>query len=199
MKRMLCFAMSLVVAAGCGGSDDTTDDEATLDAAPPAATTPAPATTQVGDAEIADITVTANMLDAEGGQTAKDKAANAEVKAFAERMVADHTKSNEEAKALAQRLNITPSDNATSQQMKSDHERAKQELSSKTGAEFDRAYIAHEITMHQNVLNALDQTLIPNAQNPELKALLERTRPVIESHLQMAQQIQTKLGTGQQH
>ena len=63
------------------------------------------------------------------------------------------------------------------------------------GADFDRAYIAHEITMHQNVLNTLDQTLIPNAQNAELKALLQKVRPLIESHLQMAQQIQTSLGT----
>jgi len=193
MKKLYVIVPMMLMLAACGGSDDA-DDQAADDAAAAPATTPAPATPAVSDAEIAHIAVTANMLDAEGGESAKGKAQNAEVKQFAQTMVTDHTAANKEANDLAQRIGLTPAENATSQQMKSDHERAKADLASKTGADFDRAYIGHEVTMHQNVLNALDQTLIPNAQNAELKALLQKIRPVVESHLQMAQQLQTKLG-----
>jgi putative membrane protein len=109
-------------------------------------------------------------------------------------MINDHNGVNKEAAALAQRLGVTPADNTTSQQLKSDADRMKAELATKSGAEFDRAYIANEVVYHQAVLNALDQTLIPSAQNAELKALLEKVRPAFVAHLQMAQQLQTKLG-----
>jgi putative membrane protein len=200
MRTTRFFISAALVALVACADNDAADDDAAEEAAPPAAApapAPAPATPAMTDPEIANIAVTANTLDAEGGQTAKGKASNAEVKQFAQTMVTDHTKANEEANALAQRLNLTPADNANSQQMKADHERAKSELATKSGADFDRAYIAHEVTMHQNVLNALDQQLIPNAQNAELKALLEKARTMVQSHLQMAQQIQTKLGAAQ--
>ena len=57
----------------------------------------------------------------------------------------------------------------------------------KTGADFDRAYIQHEVTMHGNLLPALDQQMIPGAQNPELKALLQKVRPAVQAHLERAQ------------
>ena len=48
-------------------------------------------------------------------------------------------------------------------------------------AAFDRAYIDNEVTFHQTVLDALDKTLIPNAQNAGLEALLEQVRPNISA------------------
>jgi putative membrane protein len=191
------IAMLIVATAACGGSDDRADNEGNAEVTPDAAAAPAPAATPtMPDAEIAHVASTANTLDAEGGNTAQDKAVSPEVKQFAQTMVTDHTASNKEASELAQRLNLTPSENPASQGLKQDHERAKAELATKTGADFDRAYIAHEVTMHQNVLTSLESTLIPAAQNSELKALLEKARGMVQSHLQMAQQIQTKLGGG---
>ena len=63
-----------------------------------------------------------------------------------------------------------------------------------SGAAFDRAYIDHEVAYHQQVLDAINNTLIPNAQNAELKALLQQTAPAIEAHLQHAKELQTPLG-----
>lgn len=42
------------------------------------------------------------------------------------------------------------------------------------GADFDKAYIDHEVAYHQQVRDAINSTLLPNAKNPELKALIER-------------------------
>jgi putative membrane protein len=195
MKVRQLSALALVALLGACAGDSDSDDQAaadSLNAAPPPAPTP-PALT---DAEIAHIVWTANSADVEGGEAAKAKGTDAEVKGFAEQMINDHTASNNEVQALATKLGVTPAENAASTSMKADHERAKAELAAKTGADFDRAYIAHEVTMHQAVLNAIDQQLLPAVQNAELRALIEKTRPVIEGHLQRAQAIQTKLGSG---
>jgi putative membrane protein len=50
------------------------------------------------------------------------------------------------------------------------------------------------VAYHQNALDALDKTLIPSAQNAELKALLEKTRPVVAAHLDRAKKVQSELG-----
>jgi putative membrane protein len=62
-----------------------------------------------------------------------------------------------------------------------------------SGPAFDKAYIEHEITYHQVVLNAIDKTLLPNASNSELKDLISKVRPAIEAHWQHAQQIRSTL------
>jgi putative membrane protein len=50
------------------------------------------------------------------------------------------------------------------------------------------------VTYHQDVIDALDKTLIPNAKNPELKALLVNVRPAFVGHLEHAKRVQAKLG-----
>ncbi len=62
-----------------------------------------------------------------------------------------------------------------------------------SGAEFDKAYIDNEVTYHEAVIKAMDETLIPNAKNAELKALLESGKPIFVSHLNDAKELQTSL------
>ena len=63
-----------------------------------------------------------------------------------------------------------------------------------SGAAFDRAYIDHEVTYHQQVLDALDNTLIPNAKNDQLKSLLSKVRPAFVARLEHAKQLQASVG-----
>lgn len=184
----------VVLLAGCVGGDDEVDDQATVDSAAISAPAPAPAP-PMGDAEFAHIATTANSLDIDGGNLAKTKAQNAAVKAFANRMATEHTKSNEEATALAQSLGVTPADNATSQQLTSSHQTARAQLEALSGAAFDRAYIDHEVQFHQTVLDALDQQLIPGTQNQQLKDLLTKARAMVNSHLEQARNIQSTLAS----
>src|SRR4029078_9057375 len=69
------------------------------------------------DPQIAHIAYTAGALDVEAGKQALDKSKNKDVRAFAERMVADHTSVNNQALALVKKLNVTPEDNPTSQSL----------------------------------------------------------------------------------
>jgi len=143
------------------------------------------------DAEIAHIPVTANQVDIDAGELAKSKTSNKDVKEFAQRMVIDHTASNRSATDLAKELSLTPKDNATSQSLAKGGDDNRAAPSKLAGAAFDRAYVDHEVAYHQQVLDAIDKVLLPNAKNPELKELIEKVRPVIVPHLQHA-----KLGQG---
>jgi len=91
------------------------------------------------------------------------------------------------------KLKVTPKDNPTSQALKKGGDENVASLKKLKGAAFDKAYIDHEVAYHQQVLDAVDKTLIPGASNAELKALLEKVRPAFVAHLEHAKQVQSSL------
>ena len=145
------------------------------------------------DAQIAAIVVTANQVDIDAGKLAESHGSSAEVKSFGKQMVTDHTGVNKQATALVTKLKVTPQDNPTAQSLKSGGEKNVANLKSLKGAAFDKAYVDNEVTYHQQVIDALDKTLIPNASNAELKALLVKVRPAFVAHLEHAKKIQATL------
>ncbi len=148
----------------------------------------------VSDAQIASIVVTANQVDIDAGKLAASTATNAEVKKFGQQMVADHTGVNRQATALVTKLKVTPEDNATSHSLRAGGDKNVETLKNLKGAEFDKAYIDNEVTYHRAVIDAIDKTLVPSAQNAELKALLVKVRPAFVAHLEHAKMIQSSLG-----
>jgi putative membrane protein len=145
------------------------------------------------DPQIAAIVVTANQVDIDAGRLAESRTKSKDVKAFAQLMIADHSGVNKAAVDLVHKLGVTPEDNATSQSLKQGGDANLTNLRTLKGAQFDRAYIDHEVTYHENVLQALDKTLIPDAQNAELKALLVKVRPAFVAHLEHAKALQASL------
>ncbi len=77
----------------------------------------------VTDPQIASIVVTANQVDIDAGKLAKAKASNADVKAFANQMITDHSGVNKQATDLVTKLKVKPEDNPTSQSLKSGGEK----------------------------------------------------------------------------
>jgi putative membrane protein len=148
----------------------------------------------VNDAQIASIVVTANQVDIDAGELAKSRSTNKGVKAFAELMITDHTGVNKSATDLAIKLKVTPQDNPTSQTLKAGGDKNLAHLKTLKGAAFDRAYVDHEVAYHQQVIDALDKTLIPGATNDELKALLIKVRPAFVTHLEHAKHLQSSTG-----
>ncbi|EEA03251.1 conserved hypothetical protein [Burkholderia sp. H160] len=149
------------------------------------------------DPQIAAIVVAANQADIDAGKLAESKTHSKDVKAFAQRMVADHTSVNKAAADLVHKLGVTPETNPTSDSLKQGGKTNIANLKSLQGAKFDRAYIDHEVTYHEQVIDALDKTLIPSAQNAELKALLVKVRPAFVAHLDHAKQVQASLANAQ--
>jgi putative membrane protein len=147
----------------------------------------------VTDAQIAAIVVTANQVDIDAGYLAASTAGDAQVKAFGRQMVTDHTGVNKQATALVTKLKVAPEVNATSRSLAAGGVENVKHLRGLKGAAFDTAYVDHEIAYHQQVLDALDNTLIPGAKNDELKELLVKVRPAFVAHLEHAKQLQASL------
>jgi putative membrane protein len=148
---------------------------------------------KVTDPQIAAIVVAANQVDIDAGKFAARKSANAEVKKFAETMVTDHTAVNKSAVDLVTKLKVAPEENETSRALKDGGKNNLAALRAVKGRDFDKAYVGHEVTYHEQVLQALDTVLIPNAQNSELKALLVKVRPAFVAHLEHARHLQASL------
>jgi putative membrane protein len=153
---------------------------------------PAFAETKVNDAQIAAIVVAANQVDIDAGKFAAAKTSSADVKAFANTMITDHTAVNKSAVELVTKLKVSPEENDTSRSLKAGGQENLAKLRDLSGKAFDKAYVDHEVAYHEQVISALDTVLIPNAQNAELKALLVKVRPAFEAHLAHAKNLQAK-------
>lgn len=141
------------------------------------------------DAQIAAIVVTANQIDINAGKLAESKSTNPEVKAFAHRMIADHTDVNKQATDLATKLKITPEESTLSKAMKSDAERNMNRMKKLSGKDFDKLYLNDESAFHNAVIDTVDGKLLPSAENADLKALLVKVRPALVSHREHADKL----------
>jgi len=145
------------------------------------------------DPQIAHIAYTAGVIDIAAAKQALGKTSNKEVKAFAQDMVRDHRAVNKQALALVKKLKVTPQDNETSRSLSKSAGEERAKLARLKGAAFDKAYAENEVAYHKNVNSALETTLIPNANNPELKNLLQTGLKIFQGHEQHAEQVASSL------
>lgn len=146
---------------------------------------------KINDAQIAHIAYTAGVIDVTAGKQALAKSHDKAVRDFAQEMVRDHTAVNDQALALVKKLGVTPQDNPTSQSLSKDAADKLKSYAVLNGAAFDKAYVANEVAYHKTVNGALANTLIPNAQNAELKALLQTGLKLFTEHQMHAEHLAT--------
>jgi putative membrane protein len=171
------------------GMDGAVPKDAAVDAAPDAVAE------VLNDNQIAAVAMAANTGEIEEGQFAEPRATNTAVRDFAMRMVTEHTASNMQLATVVQQQDLMPAPSATSQQLMTESANTIAMLQGLSGTAFDQAYIASQVTGHQQVLTLIDTTLIPQAQNAELRAFLETMRATVAAHLAAAEQIQATIGT----
>jgi putative membrane protein len=145
------------------------------------------------DAQIAHIAYTAGNIDIAAGKQAIAKSHDKAVLDFAKEMVRDHTAVNDKALALVKKLGVTPQDNPTSQALSSGAKAKLAELAKLKGKAFDKAYVENEVAYHKTVNGALQTTLIPDAQNAELKSLLQTGLKLFEEHQHHAEMLAGQL------
>jgi putative membrane protein len=121
------------------------------------------------------------MSEVELGKLASSKAAGSEVKGFGQMMVSDHSKANEELKALAAKKNVT-------------HKSTMTALQAKSGADFDREYVSEMIEDHEKDVAAF-QDKSQNASDPDVKAFAAKTLPTLRKHLEAIRTVQAKMAT----
>ena len=139
------------------------------------------------DAQIAQIVVTANSIDIENGKIALKNSKTPSVEEFANLMVKDHTAVNNDATALVTRLGVKPEPSDTSKSLQSGADTEQAKLRGLKGHDFDKAYLENEVAYHKQVLGAITDVLIPNAQNAELKKMLVDVKPAFQAHLEHAE------------
>ena len=190
--------LSVLGLAGCGDRDQSLADRdtaATPETGMSADTTPADAAggAVLTDANIVALLDEANMADSSAGAVASKKATNKAVKDFARLMMSEHHALRKQGQQLAKQLNVTPAPPATNPVKPLAESEMAALNSTPKGAEFDRVYIEQEITAHKAVLDLVNNAE-GQAQNEQLKALIEKAKPVIQKHLDQAEEIQDKLG-----
>ena len=127
------------------------------------------------------------LAEVAAGKMATEKAKDPAVKQFAQQMVADHTKNNDELKALAQKSGVAlPT--STGRQLQSQQSK----LESDNGVTFDSAYVKDQVQDHQKTVQLLKQE-IQSGHNPAVRQFAQETLPVVQHHLDMAKQLQSSL------
>jgi putative membrane protein len=145
---------------------------------------------KLSDAEVAHVAVVANQIDIGYAEIAREKSKDSDILKFAETMTNDHNAVINQASALVKKLNVTPKENSVSQKLLADAEQTKKTLQTKSGKAFNKAYIDNEVAYHKAVISAVEGLLIPEAENAELKALLQNVVPALKTHLEHAEMVQ---------
>jgi putative membrane protein len=191
------LAVAALAAAACGkkdtGAADTTAASSTM--ASDTSAMAASSTNASGgwsDANILALLDEANVADSSEGAIAAAKGTSAAVRNFGKQMVNDHHKMRVQGEALAKKLALTPTapagDNSAS-----DAQKEMDTLNSTAkGKDFDKAYIDGQVDDHKKVLE-LAVKAMAQAQSTELKNLIQKATPGVQSHLDKAESIQKTL------
>jgi putative membrane protein len=173
MRQTMILTAALLLAAACA----------------PMTTTDATTAGGLAEGDIAGIVTAANEGEIQQGNAASSRATSADVRAFAQMMVADHTTALDNARAVFSANNITPADNDVTRALRTESQRTVTNLATYTGAAFDRRYMQTQVDLHQWLLTSLDTALIPSARTPELRQLLQTQRGSVAAHLERARTI----------
>lgn len=139
------------------------------------------------DAEFAVEVADAGLMEVELGRLASTKASSSEVKSFAQLMVDDHTKANNELKALAQQKNIT-----LPIAMSNERQKKVENFAEKTGSEFDREYIDLMVREHKEAIDEFEDQA-EEGNDAELKSWASSKVSTLRHHLQEAERIQESI------
>jgi putative membrane protein len=145
------------------------------------------------DADILGVLVVLNNNEIAAGNEASKKATDPKVKDFAEMMVKQHTQNLDDTMKLSEKINIKPMDTTKSNSMKKQGKMQLDKLSAMKDKAFDAAYMSDMVKGHADALKLIDNSLLKNVTNPELKAQLEETRKHVEHHLEAAKEVQKDL------
>lgn len=190
---MLAGAASLALAlTACGQQADEMDAGAPAETMAPDANPSATLATPANEAAAPDFVMKAaasDMYELESSRLAQEKAQNAELKAFATQMIADHTKSTNDLKAAIAQANLNLQMPAA---MPQDMQEKITALQNATGAEFDRLYAEQQVEAHQNALNLMSR-YAQDGDTPALQTFASNTAPVIQRHFDMITRLRDQM------
>ena len=209
MRPALLPAAALALLTFCSPGNDRQSDTGMAndgsggmsgrDTAPSSA--PAPARTDTGAsteaspaAILSQMNVT-NTMEIQLSRMAAKQATSPAVKRLATQLVTDHSKNRQEVTALAKKLNVSLTPAAGGDVSASDSAAMPAELQGASGAEFDRAFVQHQIQLHQNNIQKIQSQLLPAVQEPQLTTYLQKTLKALQGHLATLEKTEQQLSS----
>ncbi|WP_421944239.1 DUF4142 domain-containing protein [Pedobacter sp.] len=193
MKKLFYVMAIPVIALGmqaCSGNKDAKDTADSLNMAKDTTTNVAETggiAVAEGDSKFATTAAAGGMAEVEMGKLALEKSTNASVKEFATMMVSDHGKANTELMSIAAMKNIT-----LPTTVDADHQKKMDDLSKKTGADFDKAYVDAMVDGHKSTHDLMEKEA-KDGEDADLKAFASKTAPVVKAHLDKIEMIKKSM------
>jgi putative membrane protein len=194
MRSMFIPTLAFALLTFCSPDRDKTRETGMADTttlaggeAPAGDATPTPA------AILSQLTA-ANTAEIQLARKATKQAASPQVREVAKKLAADHTRNLQQLRALAQKLNLDLTSAPAGAAPAADSTELPPDLQGKSGSEFDKAFVRHEIEAHQASIEKLRTQLIPAAQNEQIKAYLQKTVTDMQGHLAALERVQQQLG-----
>lgn len=128
------------------------------------------------------------LAEVQFGQLAAQKAQNPDVKAFAQKMVDDHSMLNDKMKPVAEQLGVTPA-SRLSKKDQAEYDK----LSGLSGADFDKEYVSDMVADHHKDLRDFRHEEAV-AADPQLKETVTGGAKVIAEHNRMADRLAEQIG-----
>jgi putative membrane protein len=147
------------------------------------------------DGNIVAIILAENNTDLSYARLVPSRARSAEVQAFAQRMLTDHTILNAKVNDIAQRNGIKPEDDAASLDFRDRSADRRDVMRELDGARFDSTYAANEVQYHTDFLTVINTSLATHARNAELREFVSLLKPAVSAHLAHAEQMRAALAT----
>lgn len=175
--------------------------EPALEPGPVGATGPATASTApaaaapiaaapLTDGQILKVAEAVDKGEIDQSKEVQKKARNPQVKKLAAELIQHHTKNKQKAQTLGKKAQLTPEDSTVSTELTAKAEENLQTIKTASDPKLaEQAYVDSQIRQHETVLELLNTRLIPNAMNADLKAALEETRKMVESHIEEARRV----------
>ena len=183
MKKIIIVLVSGCMLLACNSS--TSNNQDSVDSAKNVNDSTASTLRKASD--FATEAASGGMMEVQLGKLAQEKAQSSRVKEFGAMMVKDHTQANDELKAIAAKQNIVLPDS-----MSSDKKQHLDDLSKKTGKDFDKAYMDMMVDDHKEDISKFKDAA-QNSPDSAVKAFAANAVPVLQKHLDSAQAIQQAL------
>jgi putative membrane protein len=198
MKKIAVTALGLCCLTGAAFAQDTGDRTTTTTSGQTATTDRTTTRTadassmqhsKLSSAEFVKKAAADGLAEVEAGKLGAEKATNPQVKAYAQRIVADHTKANKElmAAAKAKGLEVPTEPGLMQKGMKEKFEHQKAD------ADFDHDFMEHMVTDHKKAVELFTTASTDPGVDTELRAWAKKTLPTLSAHLKEAQTLEAKL------
>ncbi len=156
--------------------------------------------TMPGTMSKANVVALLNTIDTneiEAAQLAQQKAVSPDVRAYATRLIEEHTGMVTKNQEVARRMNIEPDQPHIASSLNNAHQGTMDNLRIKSGAEFDQTYLDYQIRMHERAVSLVEDHA-DSAEEARLRRHLLQARPDLLSHLAEARSIQQQMVVGHQ-